>query len=134
MRRLAADAENVVHHPPWWRRLPSRWRRHHAQQSELTRRADDQLLASLVQDIIVELGLTQTNYSISGGYTLHVPQVVSLVTGSRSRVDIRILHSQTPEDFAAHATAIAHRLDVAGVRVVPLGSSMVRLELLPKQG
>lgn len=45
-------------------------------------------------------------------------------------LDIRMLQGQTPEDFAAHASAMAYNLDVAEVRVIPLGVSLIRLELL----
>jgi hypothetical protein len=85
-----------------------------------------------MEDIIVELGLTQTSYSISGGYTLHVPQVVSVITGPLGRLDIRILPSQMPDDFAVHAPAIAQKLGMAEVQVVPLGPSLIRLELFPE--
>lgn len=79
-RRLEHAVENIAFRPSLRRRLLERRR---AQQLEHLRRADDQRLASRVQDIIVELGLTQTNYSISGGYTLHLPQVVSVMAGPR---------------------------------------------------
>ena len=44
---------------------------------------------------------------------------------------IRTLPGQTPNNFAAHASAIAYNLGVAEVRVVPLGPSLIRLDLLP---
>jgi hypothetical protein len=104
--------------------------RRRTRQLERLRRADDQWFARRMQDIIVELGLTETNYSISGGYTLHVPQVISMIAGPPRRFDIRILPGQGHEDFAAHAQTIARELDVAEVRVIPLGRSLVRVELL----
>lgn len=127
VRPSESAVRNAVTKPLWWRRIAER---HRARRLQRMRRADDQRLAQRVQDIIVELGLTQTNYSISGGYTLHVPQMVSVITGAVGRVEIRILAGQTPDDFDVHAAAIAHKLGVAQVRVVPLGSSLIRLELL----
>lgn len=121
--------ENVVARPLWWRRVEERRR---ARRLQRVRRADDQRFAQRVQDIFVELGLTQTNYSMSGGYNLHVPQVVSVITGPIGRLDIRILPGQTPDDFAVHAPAIAQKLGTAEVQVIPLGPSLIRLELLPE--
>jgi len=40
-----------------------------------------------------------------------------------------MLPGQSTEDFAAHASAIAHYLGVPYVWVVPLGRSRIRLEL-----
>lgn len=118
-------------------RRPSLWhgrvRRRRTRQLERLRRADDQWFAQRMQDIIVELGLTETNYSISGGYTLHVPRVIAMIAGPPRRFDIRILPGQGHEDFAAHAPTIARELNSAGVRVIPLGRSLVRLELLPER-
>jgi hypothetical protein len=45
-------------------------------------------------------------------------------------LEIRLLQGQTPEDVAAHASAIAYGLDVAEVRVIPLESPLIRLQLL----
>lgn len=129
LRPLGQSMEHVVPHVPWWRRL----HRRHRGPWELERQGDDQRLARCVQDIIVELGLTQTTYSISGGHTRHVPEVISVTGGPPHRVDVRILRSQAPEDFAAYAPAIARKLGVAEVRVLPLGNSVIRLELLLEQ-
>jgi hypothetical protein len=85
-----------------------------------------------VQDILVGCGMSQTDYSIAGGRVFHIPQVVSVVRGPPASLDIRILPGQMPDDFAAHARTIAYNLDVAEVRVVPLGPYLIRLELLPK--
>ncbi|MGH3782036.1 MAG: hypothetical protein ACRDRO_15805 [Pseudonocardiaceae bacterium] len=119
--------KNAITRPSWWHRVEERRR---ARRLQRVRRIDDQRLAQRVLDIIVDLGLTQTNYSMSGGYTLHVPQVVSVITGPLGRLDIRILPGQTTDDFANHAPAIAHRLGAAEVQVVVLGPSLIRLELL----
>jgi hypothetical protein len=84
-----------------------------------------------VEEIIVGLGLTQSDFSIAAGRVFHVPQVVSVAPGPPMRVDIRILPGQSPDDFSAHAAAIAYDLGMAEVRVIPLGPSAIRLELRP---
>jgi hypothetical protein len=73
-------------------------------------------------------------YSIGGGRGWHVPQVVSVVDGPPAALDIRTLPGQAPDDFVKHASAIAYNLGMAEVRVVPLGPSTIRLELLPETG
>lgn len=100
-------------------------------QLEGARQEHDQILAWRVQDIIAGLGLTHTDFSIGGGWMVHVPEVVSVVAGPPVGLDIRTLPGQTPDDFAAHAPAIAYNLGMAGVQVVPLGPSLIRLNLLP---
>ncbi len=129
VRHSEEVVENVVPHESWWRRVP---RRCGTRRLERLRRADDQQLARRVEDIIVTLGLTQTNFSASGGDTLHVPQVVSVSGGPLKRLDVRILHGQTLDDFVAHAPAIANELRLAEVYIVPLDSSLIRFELLPE--
>jgi hypothetical protein len=57
--------------------------------------------------------------------------VVSGVAGPPVGLNIRTLPGQTPDDFAAHAPAIAYNLGMAEIRVVPLGPSLIRLDLLP---
>jgi hypothetical protein len=108
--------------------------RHRARQLERARQARDQLLAGRVQDILFGRGLTQIAFSIGGGRTIYVPQVVSVIAGPPVGLDIRTLPGQTPDDFAKHAPAIAYNLGVAEVRVVPLGPSLIRLELLDEPG
>ncbi len=71
----------------------------------------------------------QADYSIGGGRFVHIPHVVSVVTGPTVGLGIRMLPGQTPDDFTAQATAIAYNLGVAEVRVIPLGSSLIRLNL-----
>jgi len=112
--------------------LLSRRRAHQWAQLHRRRLADDQRLAWRVQDILVGCGLSQADYSIAAGRVLHIPQVVSVVAGSPVGLNIRMLPRQTPDDYAAHAQKIAYNLDVAEVRVVPLGPHLIRLELLPK--
>ena len=91
----------------------------------------NRLLAWRLQNILVECGLSQADYSIGGRRVVRVPQVVSVVAGPPVGLYIHILSGQTPDDFAAQASAIAHGLGVAKVRVVRLAPSLVRLELLP---
>lgn len=108
--------------------------RHRTRQLERTRQEQNQRLAWRVQDIIAGRGLTQAYYSIGGGRGWHVPQVVLVVDGPPVGLNIRTLPGQTPDDFVAHAPAIAYNLGVAEVRVVPRGPSLIRLELLPETG
>ncbi|MDQ3764783.1 MAG: hypothetical protein M3460_25635 [Actinomycetota bacterium] len=93
-----------------------------------------QRLAWHVEDILVGRGLAKPYYSIGGGRSLRVPQVVSVVDGPPVGVEIQMLPGQTPDDFAAHASAIAYNLGVAEVRVVSVAPSLVRLELIPRSG
>ena len=93
-----------------------------------------QQLAWRLEDIIKGRGLAQPSYSIVGGRGWRVPQVVSVVAGPPVAFDVRILPGQTPDEFAAQASAIAYGLGVAEVKVVPLGPSLIRLHLLPDQG
>jgi hypothetical protein len=84
-----------------------------------------------VEEIIAGLDLVQSDFSIAAGRVFHVPQVVSVSPGPPVGLDLRILPGQSPEDFSAHAAAIAYDLGMAEVRVVPLGPSAIRLELRP---
>ena len=104
-----------------------------AHDRELERRQQDgyEQLALRVEDIIVGLGLTLDDFSIAAGRVFHIPQVVSVDPGPPVGLDLRILPGQSPEDFSAHAAAIAYDLGMAEVRVVPLGPSVIRLVLLP---
>jgi len=104
-----------------------------ARQPNRTPQEHNQTLAWRVQDIIAGLGLTQTDFSIAGGRSVHIPEVVSVAAGPPVGLHIRTLPGQTPDDFTAHAPAIAYNLGdlgVAQVRVVPLGPSLIRLDLL----
>lgn len=129
-RHIGRKSERMIPRRPWWRRLLGT--RH--VDPEHVHLDDNQWLVRRLQEAIVELGLTQTTYSISGGDTLHVPEMVSVMGRPPSKVDIRILQSQTLEDFATQAPAIAYRLGVTKVRVVGLGPSVIRLELVREQG
>lgn len=105
--------------------------RHHSSRRELERRrqATDYELAWRVQDIFVKRGLTCSRMSMAGGYSLHIPEVISVTSGPPTRLDIRTLPGQRLDDFIAHAPEIAHDLGVAEVRVVALGPSLISLEL-----
>jgi hypothetical protein len=116
---------------PWLSRLrhPLEWR--HNRDLERRQQVGYERLAWRVEEIIAGLGLTQDDFSIASGRVYHVPQVVSVDPGPPVGLDIRILPGQSPDDFSAHAAAIAYDLGMAKVRVVPLGPSAIRLELLP---
>jgi hypothetical protein len=123
-------AEDVVPRASWPRRLLER---RNARQLELKRQENDQRFAWRVEDIIAKRGLAQSYYSV-GGRGMRVPHVVAVAAGPPVGLDVRMLPGQTPDDFAAQAAAIAYNLGVAEVRVVPLGPSLIRLELLPGPG
>jgi hypothetical protein len=131
VRPLEEPAENVVPRASWLRRLLER---RNARQLELKRQENDQQFAWHVEDIIAGRGLTQPYYSVVGGRGLRVPHVVAVTAGPPVGLDVRILTGQTLGDFVTQAPAIADNLGVAEVRVVPLGPSLIRLELLPGPG
>lgn len=105
--------------------------RRRARELERRRQEHNQRLAWHLEDILRGRGLTQPYYSMVGGRGLHVPQVISVIDGPPVGLEIQLLPGQTPHDFAAHTGAIAYNLGVAAVRVIPLGPSLIRLELLP---
>ncbi|MGH8922399.1 MAG: DUF1918 domain-containing protein [Actinomycetes bacterium] len=109
-----------LRHPLAWRHGRDPGRRHHGR---------DESLIWRVQDIIVRLGLTHTDF-IGGGQVVHIPQVVSRIAGPPVGLEVHTLPGQTPDEFAAHAPAIAYGLGVDRVQVVPLGPSRIRLDLL----
>lgn len=110
-------------------RHPLEWR--HNRDSERRQHVRDERLAWRVQDILGGLGLDQSDFSVASGRVVHVPEVISVADGPPVQLDIRILPGQTPDDFSAHAQAIAYDLGMAEVRVVPIGPSLIRLELVP---
>jgi hypothetical protein len=116
---------------PWRDRLrhPLEWR--HNRDLERRQQVGYERLAWRVEEIIAGLELTQSDFSIAAGRVFHFPEVVSVDPGPPVGLDIRILPGQSPDDFSAHAAAIAYDLGMADVRVVPLGPSAIRLELLP---
>lgn len=113
--------------PSLLRRILARRR---VRQFERRCRARDQLLAWRVQEVIAARGLTSADYSIAGGRAVHVPRVVAVSAGPPKGLDVELLSGQVPDDFAAHASAMAYSLGVADVRVIPLGPSRIRLELI----
>ncbi len=116
---------------PWRDRLrhPLEWR--HNRDLERRQQVGYERLAWRVEEIIAGLELTQSDFSIAAGRVFHVPEVILVDPGPPVSLDIRILPGQSPDDFSAHAAAIAYDLGMADVRVVPLGPSAIRLELLP---
>lgn len=116
---------------PWLSRFrhPLEWR--HNRDLERRQQVGYELLAQRVEEIIAGLELIQSDFSIASGRVFHVPQVVSVDRGPPVGLDIHILPGQSPDDFSAHAAAIAYDLGMAEVRVAPLGPSVIRLELLP---
>lgn len=104
--------------------------RYRARQAEHERHAERQRFAWRVQDILVGVGLGRMDVSIGAGRSIHGPEVIAVDTGPPVRLRVRILPGQTPDDFTAHAPAIAYNLGVAEVRVVPLSPSLIRLDLL----
>jgi hypothetical protein len=125
-----SDSDPMKTVPPLPTLLRHPLARRHARQLEYRNQVDDQALAWRVQDIIAGLGLSQADSSVGGGRTFHVPQVVSVAVGPPMGLTIRTLPGQMPDDFAAHAPAIAYNLGVAEVQVIPLGPSLIRLDLL----
>jgi hypothetical protein len=105
--------------------------RHHARLRERAHRVNKQRLAWRVQDVLAGCGLLQVDYSIAGGRVVHIPEVVSVVTGPTSRLKIRILPGQMPGDFIAKAPTIAYHLGVP-VRIVQLEPPFLELDLLPR--
>lgn len=106
--------------------------RRRAQRLQRLRQANDEQLAWRMQDILVGCGLGQADYSIGGGRVFRTPRVVSVVPGPPVGLNVLMLPGQIPDDFATRVQTIAYNLDVAEVRVVPLGPYLIRLELLPK--
>jgi hypothetical protein len=114
------------------RLLRRRWARHRVQELQLRRQATYQELAWQVQDILVGCGLFQAGFSIGGGRTFQIPQVISVVPGPPVGLNIRMLPGQIPDDFAKSARRIAYNLDIVEVRVIPLEPYLIRLELVPR--
>ena len=115
---------------PWLPRLRHALDWRHTRDLERRHQEAYERLAERVEEIIAGLNLIQEDFSIGGGRIYHVPRVVSVDSGPPVKVDIRILPGQSPEDFSAHAATIAYDLGIAEVRMVPLGPSAIRLELL----
>jgi len=100
-------------------------------QRERMRQMATQRLVGRVQDILVGVGLTQADFNLGGGRTLHIPEVIS-VAEKPMRFTIRTLPDQIPDDFVKAAPRIAYALDVAEVHVDELGPSLIELRLVPK--
>jgi hypothetical protein len=115
-------------------RLAPRWARLTAPRVRHSHPTRDKPLVRGVQDSLVRCGLSRTEHRIAGSETVHSPRVVSADAGPPGWVQIDLLAGQSAKDFAAHASAIAHDLDVPEVWVVPLGLSRIRLELPAQPG
>ena len=100
-------------------------------QRERMRQEGTRRLAGRVQDILFGVGLTQADFSLGGGRTQHIPEVIS-VAEKPMRFAIRTLPGQIPDDFVKAAPRIAYALDVAEVHVDELGPSLIQLRLVPK--
>ena len=111
-------------------RHPLEWR--HRQERERHQHVRDERLAWRVQDILTGVGLDQTDFSVAAGRVVHIPQVVSVHPGPPVELDIHMLPGQSPDDYSAHAKAIAYDLGMAEIRVIPLGPSLIRLQLLAR--
>jgi Domain of unknown function (DUF1918) len=130
-RRRGVTEQATAEQTSWLSRLRHPLERRHTGGLEQRHQAAYERLAERVEDIIAGLGLIEDDWSISAGRIYHFPQVVSVNSGPPLAVDIHILPGQSPEDFSAHAEAIAYDLGMAEVSVVPLGPSEVRLVMLP---
>lgn len=119
-----------VHPEPSRLRHPLEWR--HRQERERHQHVRDERLAWRVQDIFTGVGLDRTDFSVAGGRVVHIPQVVSVHAGPPVELDIRMLPGQSPDDYSAHAKAIAYHLGMAEMRVIPLEPSLIRLQLVPQ--
>lgn len=120
-RQHGSAYPSLLRHPLTRRRM---------RQLEQRQRAHDRFLAWRLQDILVGRGLTHTAFSIGGGRSLHIPEVLSVDPGPPVSLFVRLLPGQMPDDYTKHAKAIAYGLDVADIEVVGLGPSLIRIELL----
>lgn len=126
----AGETSPIPDHPRlYWLLHPLEWR--HRRERQRERQARDEYLAWRVEHILAGLNLTHTDFTVGAGRMVHVPEAVAVTAGPPVGVEIRMLPGQTPDDFAAHAPAIAYNLGVARIRIVPLGPCRIRLELLP---
>jgi hypothetical protein len=130
-RRFRRSGAVAARDTPWLSRLRHALEGRHNRDLERRQHIGHERLAQRVEEVIAGLGLTHHDFSIAGGHIFHFPQVVSVVPGPPVGLDIRILPGQSPDDFSAHAATIAYDLGMAEVRIIPLGPSLIRLELLP---
>lgn len=130
-RRAGGPGQASAEQTSWLSRLRHPLERRHARDVQRRHQAAYERLAERVEEIITGLGLIEDDHSVSAGRVYHIPEVISVDPGPPLGVDIRMLPGQSPEDFSAHAAAIAYDLGMADVCVVPLGPSDIRLELLP---
>jgi hypothetical protein len=107
--------------------------RHRALQLVRAHQRNKQELAWRVQDVLAGCGLVQTDYSIASGRVVHIPEVVSVVTGPVARVKLRLVVGQMPKDFTAQAQALAYHLGADEVDIVPLAPPFIRLDWWVRQ-
>jgi hypothetical protein len=93
-------------------------------------RPSDERLADEVETILIGCGLFQTGDSVSGGKNFYAPGVVK-VAHEPTRLDIRILPGQGPDDFKAKAGTIAYNLGMTAVQVIGLEPYLIQLVLVP---
>jgi hypothetical protein len=93
-----------------------------------------QELAWRVQDVFAGCALIQTDYSVACGRVVHIPEVVAVIIGPVTRVKIRLLVGQMPEDFAAKAQILAYHLGAAKVNIVVLEPPFIRLDWWTRGG
>ncbi len=130
-RRRGGPQQATAEQTRWLSRLRHPLERRHTGDLEPRHQAAYERLAERVEEIIAGLGLIEDDFSISAGRIYHFPRVIAVHPGPPLAVDIHILPGQSPENYSAHATAIAYDLGMAEVHVVPLGPAEIRLELLP---
>jgi hypothetical protein len=102
--------------------------RHRVLQAARAHQGSKQQLAWRVQDVLAGCGLVQTDYSIACGRVVHIPEVVSVVTGPLAQVKLRLVVGQMPEDFTAQARALAYHLRADEVSIFPLEPPFLRLD------
>jgi hypothetical protein len=100
---------------------------------EQIHRENEQRYIKHVEEILGACGLVEVGDSVAGGRTFYFPEVVSIDPGPPETFVIRMLPGQTPDDFAAHGTAIGYDLGGSDIRVTDLGVPLISLEVVPRQ-
>jgi hypothetical protein len=107
--------------------------RRRAVQRACAHQRNRQELAWRVQDVLAGCGLVQVDYSIACGRVVHIPQVVSVITGPVARVTLRLLDGQLPADFTAQTQRLEYHLG-AKVDIVELEAPFIRLDWRTRGG
>jgi DNA segregation ATPase FtsK/SpoIIIE-like protein len=124
-----AVATTVTAPPP----LPSRFRplaRRRVLRAEQFQWERDQRLAWRAQEIFAGVGLISAQSTIAAGHAILIPHVVQVRHGSPTSLIVRTLPGQLPEDYTLHADRIARSLGVARIRIIGIGPSLIRVDLL----